>query len=223
MYYQILEGTGTIIKLNTVSRNPEYYDTLTRDHRFVIHAKYPQIYLQRRNDSWQFQPSVLIELQTLHEQLFKFGNNLFLQDMADETLLGKRVMGLELWQWLGILTVLIISLLIRTVFSLIFEKLLMKFLDRLDKTHIGEKYIVPVAKPTAMMVVFLFITLIYPPLQLPQMVSYYLLIILKGFIPLYGMIILYRLVNILEIYMIKLVKNSESTLDDQLGLKRSLK
>ena len=65
------------------------------------------------------------------------------------------------------------------------------------------------------LVVLLLIALFYPTLQLPQLVGYYVVLILKGLVPLYGMITLYRLANIMEVFFGKLFATNEG-LNEQL-------
>ena len=215
-YRQVLSGSGIVIYLDHVPTAPDYFDSLSQSYRYPIHHHIPHIYLQRINGRWQFPEEVLAAIDKTHGELFRFGNGLFLGEKAKNNWLSHYMAGLQIWQWIGILTILTICVVIRIIFKLIFERLLLNLLKQIDKDHIGKKYIVPIAKPTAWFVALLFATLIYPPLQLPQLVSHYILIILKIIIPLFGMIILYRLVNIVEIYFTKLAKKTESTLDDQL-------
>ncbi|SHJ94876.1 MscS family membrane protein [Reichenbachiella agariperforans] len=213
---QILEGAGIFIFFDEVPKSKDYYDSLTNEYRYVINKNYPEIFIEKRRGRWQFQPPEIAQIDSVHKEIFKFGTDFLISEEIKESVLGMKILGLKLWQIIGIAAILFASFLIKHIFALLFERVFISLLDRFKQKNIGSKYLLPVTKPIGMVCVFIFISMVYPLLQLPQIVGYYVVMALKGLIPLYGMISLYRLVNILEVYLTRLVNRTESKLDDQL-------
>lgn len=215
-FEEIMEGAGIYIFFSSVPTSPDYFDSLNNEHRYIISNRYPEIYLQKQRDRWQFQPEVMQEMDSIHKEMYKYSGPFLMSEETRESKLGAQFLGLKLWQWLRVFALLVICYLIRYIFNLIFGRVLVRLLEKVGYGNVGSKYITPVSKPTAMIVVLLFIAAVYPGLQMPRLFGFYVVLALKALVPLYGMIILYQLVNIFEIYLNKLVKKTSSSLDDQL-------
>ncbi|PIB36737.1 hypothetical protein BFP72_15675 [Reichenbachiella sp. 5M10] len=222
---QILEGAGIYIFFDKVPKEQDYFDSLTNEHRYAFMEEYPDVFLLRKNGRWQIQPPEMAQIDTVHKKLFKFGTDFILSEEAKEDKLGAYFLGLKIWQWIGIVAIFVFSYLVRALFSLVFEKLIVRVLDKVSHREVGNRYILPVAKPIGTMAVFLSLAVVYPMLQLPKEVGYYVMLAIKGLVPFFGMIAFLRLINIVEIFMLRWVSKTESSLDDQLVplLKRILR
>lgn len=212
----VFEGAGIFIFLDKVPTNPDYFDSLNNENRYIINSRYPEIYLQKRRGRWQIQPEVMESIDQVHEELFKFDPKNLIGLEVEKTGLNAHFLGLKLWQWLGIGILFALCFLIRYIFSIIFERIFIRMLDKIGHRHLGSRYILPVAKPAGMLMVFFFIGALYPSLELPKLVGFYVVLALKGLIPLYGMIALYQMTSVVDIYLTRLVNRTETTLDDQL-------
>jgi len=213
---QVLEGAGIFIFFDKVPISPNHFDSLHNENRYVINNRYPEIYLQKQRGRWQIQPEVIESIDQVHEELFKFDPKNLIGLKFEETGLDAYFMGLKLWQWLGIVILFGFCFFIRYIFSLIFGRIFIRLLDKIGQSNIGSRYILPVSRPAGMLMVFVFIGALYPSLELPRLVGYYVVLALKGLIPLYGMIVLYQLTSVVDVYLTRLVNRTESTLDDQL-------
>lgn len=215
-FEQIMEGAGIFIFFDNVPKEKDYYDSLSNEYRYVINSRYPEIYLEKRRGRWQFQPDVIEKIDEVHKEIFRFGTEILFSKEIKEAWFGFEIFGLQLWQLIGIMVIILVSTLIRYVFSIVFERIIIRLLDRFKQRQIGSRYLLPVTRPLGMIVVFIFVRLAYPTLQLSELIGFYVMMAIKGLIPLYGMIALYRMVNILESYINRLVNKTESKLDDQL-------
>jgi len=216
-YEQLLEGAGTPIFLEQVPRDSSHFDSLTNEYRYVINPQFKNIFLERRNGLWQFQTPALAAIDAAHQEIFQMGTSMFLHKKYKGTIWDQFFLGLKFWQWVNLLVMILFCILIRVIFSLVFARLLIRFLDRLGYANIGRKYIVPVAIPTSNLLVVLFIFLYFSRLQLPTQVGYYVIIILRIAAPLFATIIFYRAVNIVDFYLLgRRATKSGSTLDHQL-------
>lgn len=212
----LFRGAGILLFVEEIPRESDYFDEAYQDSIYVLHKNYPDIHLMRRNGQWQFQPNQVRAIQEAHQEMFRFGMKLFSEDAGDHTYLNEVFFGLQLWQWIGIVCFIAFGVMLRLLISLFFRRLLMRFIEGLGKADLGHKYLLPVSRPAAMLVVLALLAVFYPMLRLPGLLGYYLVLGLKALIPLFGMIVLYRLVDILGITFQKLTRKTDSTLDDQL-------
>jgi MscS family membrane protein len=137
----------------------------------------------------------------------------------------RKILGLYIYQYIGILLLAFLSVLIHKLFTFLVERILIQLLLRSGYEKLAGRYLLPVARPASLFIVFLLMVVFIPALQLPPDMSQYLILGLKALLPIFGTIIFYRLVDILAMYLERLAKKTESTLDDQLVplLRKTLK
>lgn len=211
---QILDGTGTYIYLDELPKNKNYYDSARQVQHYVLDKNFPNLYLEKRNNNWQFFSRAVNEINITHQDVFKFGTDKLLVLLPKHAT--TKYLGLSLWQHLGILFLAFLSFFIYRIFTLIFERLILKGLNATGYERIANKFIRPVAKPIGMFLVILMLVIFLPVLQLSPQISKYIILTLKALLPLFGTIILYRLVNIFTHYLHKITNKTESTLYDQM-------
>ena len=121
-----------------------------------------------------------------------------------------------MWQHVAILVLAFFCFLIHKIFTLIFERLILRILVSHGYEKIAGEYILPVARPISLFVVLIILVILFPVLQLPIGTVKYIEPILKALLPLFGIIVFYKMADILALYLQKLAGRTESTLDDQL-------
>lgn len=211
---QILDGTGSYVALDDVPKAGNYYDSLFNKHRYVLFDDYPDIYVQKYGEHWYYSNKTVREIDRIHKEVYPFGTDKLLNLLPK--LGSKKYFGLHMWQLLGILALVILSFTFHKVLTFFSRNLLVRLLQKYGKVDIAKNYILPVAKPLSLFVVFLFVRLLVPVLQLPAWVTSYLIKAVDAALPLFATIFFYKLVDVLSAYMEKLARQSENTLDDQL-------
>jgi len=211
---QIYKGAGILISFDKIPTDPNYVDSLSGKQIYVVTSTYPQIYLQKEGDKWFYSRETEENIKKIHKEVFPFGADKLLELLPK---LGtKKYVGLHLWQLIGILFIILISLIIHKVFTLIIEKIIINFMIRKGYKHVAKSYVAPVAKPLSILIIFPILLVFIPVLQLPITINNYTLLALKALWPVFATIVFYRIVDILGMYMLKLADKTESTLDDQL-------
>jgi MscS family membrane protein len=126
---------------------------------------------------------------------------------------------------LGILILIFLGFSIYKMLNFVFERLISQTLSRLGYKNIARNFILPIAKPFSLLVIFFLMMILVPVLQLPAEISRYVIKGLRGFWPLFATLIFYHLVDILGIYLQQVAIKTDSTLDDQLVplLRKTLK
>ncbi len=211
---QIYRGTDISISFENIPRNPNYLDTLTETHTYLLSKKYPQIYLEKEGQSWYYSMETVENIDLIHKEVYPFGMDKLLDFLP---LLGTtKYFGLHLWQLIGILFIILISFIIHKVFTLIIEKIIISLLIKKGHTKIARSYVAPVARPMSILIIFPILLVFIPVLQLPIKISTNVLLTIKALWPVFATIVCYRIVDILGVYMMKLAEKTESTLDDQI-------
>ena len=220
---QILDGSGKYVRLEDVPRNNNYYDSLTNKHRYILFEDFPDIYVERYDNGWLYSVRTVAEIDKIHKQVYPFGTDRLLNLLPK--LGSNKYLGLHLWQLLGILIIVILGYVLHKLLTFLFGNLLTRILHKYGKMDLAKTYIVPVAKPFSLFVVFLFISLFVPVLQFPVVFGRYIIQGINALIPLLAAVFFYKLVDVFGAYLLKLAEKSQNTLDDQLVplLRKALK
>jgi len=211
---QIYKGAGILIDFEKIPIEPNYLDSLSGKHIYVIDRKFPQIYLQKEGDFWYFSSETEDQIDAIHKQIYPFGVDELLElfpKMGDA-----KYLGLHLWQMTAILIIILLSVIIHKLFTFLIEKIIINLLIKRGHVTTAKKYVAPVAKPLSILIIFPILLLLTPVIQLPINVNSYIMFTLKALWPVFLTIVVYRLVDLLGMYMSRLADKTESTLDDQL-------
>lgn len=211
---QIYKGGGLVFSIDDVSSSPDYVDSLSGRSRYIVSSKYPQIYLEKDGQYWYYSKETIENISKIHEEVYPFGVDKLLELLPKMGT--NNYFGLQLWQFVGILLIIVISLIFHKVFTLIIEKIIISFMIKRGYQKVADSYMGPIARPLSILIIFPILLLLIPVLQLPIKVTTYILIALKALWPVFATIVCYRIVDILGVYMMKLADRTESTLDDQL-------
>ncbi len=211
---QILDGTGTFINLNEVPFTENYFDSTRRQHKYVITSQYPDIYLELINNKWVYPTSAIDAINVAHDELFPLGIDRLL-DLLPK--IGTReIFGLHFYQYVAIFILALFATVVQKILSFLFNRILLRLVKQAGYDHLAEGYLIPVARPFSVFVVLLLVVLFLPTLQLPVLTGHYVTMAFKVLIPIFGTIVFYRIADIISLYLEKLAKKTEATLDDQL-------
>ena len=212
---QILDGKGMFIDINILPKNTNYIDSLTNSYRFYIDRNvFPALYLEKKGGSWYYSASTVQNIPIWHKDVYPYGTDKLLNILPKAG--HDKLLGLYLWQMLGILFLIISCFIIHRVLTFLIEKIFLKIFQRLGYVRLAEDVLIPVAKPISYLFIFVILIVFVPVLQLPIGMSKYVTMMLKAVWPVFAIVFFYRLVDILSIYFSKLAEKTKSNLDDQL-------
>ncbi len=220
---QILDGKGLEVDLSDIPNINNYIDSNSKKSKYILFTSLPSVYLEKVNNKWLYSQHTVKKIPELHKEVFPFGTNKLVNLLPSNA--HKKFMGLELWQYLGILILIIISFILHKCLAWIIDRVLLRVSIRFVNKDLTDKYIHPIAKPLSLFVIMLLISILFPILQLPITVSKYIFIALKILTPFYAILVFYRSVDLVTYYFQKFADRTESTLDDQLVplVRRALK
>lgn len=211
---QVYRAWGLMIDLESVPMEPDYLDSLTSSHRYMISSRYPDVYLEKIGRRWYYSEHTASMIPELHHRAFPFGAQLLLRLLP--RMGTHQFAGFYVWQLIGILALVLLCVIIHKVFSYVLGEFILNMLIRRGHKQIAKKYIAPVARPISILVLFPILLLLVPVLQLPIRINNYAIITLKALWPVFATIVFYRLVDLLGLYLQNLAEKTESKLDDHL-------
>jgi len=211
---QVLDGKGLYVDMGILPQDPNYTDSVSGKHRYVLFQKYPEIYVERVNGKWLYSRRTVDAIPKLHKEVYPFGSDILVN------LFGKfgqkHFLGLYVWQYCGILLIAIITILFHQLLSFLIG-LIIKQLIRSPKIPKEQRVVIQKAsQPASLMILTMLLQLAVPMIQLPITTAKYVVLILDILTPVYGTLAVYRLVDLVGIYLRKRAEGTKTTLDDQL-------
>lgn len=211
---QVLDGNGLYVLMNELPQDRSYVDTLLNKSIYVLFPTLPEVYVEKIEDGWYFSKETVDAIPRLHQATFPFGSHQ-LPDFIPE--IGHKKLGqLELWQYLGIILLLLLAIvahrLVRWLFKLV--------IDRLDRTRLGY-YIKPelkvrIASILSLVLLTQLLIALLPTLQLPIEINKYVRLCLLIGLTVFVVICFLRITELIIVYLKTLAEKTPNTLDDQL-------
>lgn len=210
---QAWDARGLVVDVDNLPKTPGHIDSLTAQPIFVPISQTPDIFVERQADGkWRYARTSFDAIDRLHSEVFPFGSDRLLSLIPESR--GFQFMGLYLWQLIGIFLLILVSFLFHKLLTFVFNRLLYKGAHQMGYDKLVRPYLLPVAKPLSLFVVFLLIMALYPVLQLPARTSFYLGYGFRAILPFFGMLVFYKLVNVFGLYLEKLAGRNETSLDN---------
>jgi MscS family membrane protein len=218
---QILDGKGLRVNMSVLPTDANYLDTISGfevKNRYVLFPnKMPQIYVEKINNNWYYSIETIEKVNDLYREVFPLGTELLKTSIPKVG--HKMFFGIEIWQYLGVFMMLLISLILfyvlnKFVFTLL--KLFEKSLVRFSHSSLNES-LQNLSRPVALLLVFYVLEHYIPILQFSIDVN---LLMLKGVQiaqTVFWIYVFLQFVNVvMNIYSSYALRTS-SKLDDQLG------
>ncbi|MEZ4829386.1 MAG: mechanosensitive ion channel family protein [Bacteroidia bacterium] len=214
---EIFDARGDYVYLNLIPDNPDYTDSTTGKNRYVIFPdKYPEIYVEKYGDQWLYSKKTVASLGKIYNTVFPLGSGVLKQ--ITPQFAQKEFLGLKVWQYEGILLTIIICFIGYLLFNWILGILVRRVLPRFfEKSSINVATIPPLVKPMSWFLLVLLLSNYFMPLLLlPISIGKLVAMILKIAAPVFGVLVFYRLVDVLASVFATIAIKTDSTMDDQL-------
>lgn len=212
---QILDGSGSFIRLEDIPRESDYYDSTLLKNRYILTDEFRDIYVQKYEQGWLFSERTVSEIDKIHKEVYPYGTDRLLNLLPK--LGNNKYLGLYLWQYLGVLILITLGFILHVVLTFFIKTLLVRLMHRYGKIDLARDVLIPAAKPFSLMLVAEMAKILIPTIQLPVYITSTLILIVRALVPLFATIFFYRLVDVLGIYFERMAERSANTLDDQLA------
>lgn len=221
---QILDGEGLFVDIDVLPHESNYIDSANNLHRYTLFPAFPEIYLEKIGNKWYYSKRTTASIDEMHSRIYPLGTD-FLMNLFPEY--GqKEFIGLEFWQYIGIITLVLLSFLVHKILTFSLDLVIRNIISRYTRIRNDAIAVIhEISKPLSLFGVFSLIYFLEPALQIPVEVNKYIMTILRIIPPVFAIVTVYKMVDLLDIYMTSFTEKTENTLDDQLAplVRKSLK
>ena len=217
---KILDGKGLYIDLNKISNNPNYSDSIgyKNVYKYVIFPlRMPQISVEKINGKWYYSQETVAQIDELYNQVFPWYVHKLQKIIPVSG--HKRIFGIELWQIVGILFLMIFTI----VIIIIVKKIIYSVLEIIQRkiTHktsdFDEKLALKrLAHPISLFVGIKIIDIAFPSLQFPIDINTWVFLSINIAETIFLIFILLKLVKVVMGIYADFTQKTDSKLDDQL-------
>ncbi len=217
----IYNGKGLKVDYTSIPNDPDYVDSI--HFPFPKHAYIPfplrlrEVYLEKYGDKWYYSRETVDKIDMLFAELYPYGLDYLKYIPAP---LRYPFLGLELWQWLGIIVLLFLAWIIHLIAKKVFFKLLVFLKNKVApfgyKVERINKRILQFSDPLSYLVAIGFIRQFLPSLLLSINVSQFIVSGLEIAEILLWILLFVRLVDLIMSFYVTRAEQTSSKLDDQL-------
>ena len=213
---QIYDGKGLYVRVNKIPQNNDYIDSTSNQATYsVFPRELPQVYLNKINDKWYYSNETVNAIPELHEEVYPFGADLLVNILPK---FGQRkVLGLALWQYFGLLIILMLAILVHIILSRLIRPIVRRLArSRLYPSLVPPSLIWTIARLVSVFLVLRIMKILLPALQLPVEAANFAVIIIQIVSTLLIVYIVLKIVDVFMLFAVKATRKTESKMDEQL-------
>lgn len=211
---KILDGSGLIVNMSKVPREPNYLDSSIGLNRFILFKNLPDVYLEKIEDNWYYSAHTVKIVPKLYKDMYPYSLGEFISELPE--IFSSKFFFIEFWKWLGLIILLILSVLLYLIFNKIIVYFLLKLWKKVLRKNVVPTYLHSLSKPLGFLIIFLAFEKTLPLLELPIGVSYYLNLLIKILIPVIITFLIYRITNYVSEFFEKFAEKTPSKIDDKI-------
>ncbi len=216
---QVLDGKRLHISLSKLPDQENYIDSLTKRSIYVLFPKeLPEVYLEKLDGKWYYSKETIAKIAKIHKSVYPWGSDVLLSIMP--AMGQQEVLGIALWQYLGLLFLLIFAL----VIYLLFTRLLKPFLSRFTNSRLGKNHLQGadthllhnIARGASLVFTTWLVIRLLPILLLPIGFATTLHTGLNIAFVIFAAYLLLRIIDLLMVFLRKVVFATRNKMDDQI-------
>ena len=216
---QVLDGKGLNVDVNKIPVNPNYKDSIGYSSFFkyvLFPQRMPQIYVEKIGDKWYYSSETLSKIESLYKEVYPW----YVQKL--ESLIPvsghKKILGVELWQFIGLLSLLTLGYFVFMIVKRIAFFLLRRIQQQITKNTNLEvnKVLKQLAHPISLLVGVAFIDKLFPSLQFGLPVNTWVFLGLNIAKTIFWIYVFLKLVKVVMFIYGQFAEKTHGRLDDQL-------
>ena len=216
---KILDGKGLKVDFSKIPTNKIYADTTDNNvgYRYVLFPyQIPEIYVERIGDSWYYSLETTTKINELYNSIYPWFTEKLQQIIPDFG--HKKLLKIELWQYLGLLVVLLICV---TSFYVL-RKIVFYFLRKIQYWMVHKSNedinvaLKKLTRPIVLLLLIWFVKLVLPSLLLHLDVNTMLFLALNIMVTIFWIYVFLKLVQVVMSIYAQYAQSTHSKLDDQL-------
>ena len=213
---QILDGKGLRVQMSQLPRSADYRDTLAKENIYVLFPKeLPEVYLEKIGEEWKYSEETIEAIPKLHKSVYPFGTDALISWIPQSD--HYQFLGLKMWQYIGILILLLASWLLHQLMTWFFRLIIRRILNtRLKKIIVDKKLILQMARLASYIFIVWMLMRMLPIIQLKIEIAVNLMIGLKVIRTVFGVLLGFKIVEIINLISRRMTERTENTMDDQI-------
>ena len=216
----IYDGKGVFIDYNNIPVEANYTDSLhfpLPKHAFKpFPFRLPKIYLEKYGNKWYYSKETIAYIDDLYRQIYPFGANLLIQYVPAS--LKSKFIGLQIWQWIGLILLIIFTYFLHIIFKRIlflFLKLLKRFITKKIIENLDDK-LKQFSHPLSYIFGIYVMEIIFPYLLIERKIGIFIINSLAFAKIIFWIFVFIKLVDVFIAFYKNKVEQTKSLLDDQL-------
>lgn len=202
---QIIDGNGLWIDEENIPKEINYLDSLSKKNRYTPFPNFPEIYVEKVGNQWFYSLETVASIPKLYVQTFPFESNRLYEFLKRKT--GqKKYLGLIPVHYIGLAFLLISPFVFYWIFNLTFGFIFVLIFRRFTAKERRKKQNKRLARPLSLFLTFYLISEITPIFQLPAILSYYIITVIRIALPVFAVILAVGLINLVAYYFEKLAQ-----------------
>ena len=217
---QILDGKGLFVDFKLIPKNSNYKDStsyVTALNKYVLFPeRMPLISVEKVGVNWYYSSETIQNLDQIYNDVFPW-YVLKLEELVPN--FGhKKILNVEIWKFIGVLILLILSFLLHAIFKRIIYFILQrihKYFVKNDGLAIA-KVLKKLAHPISLLLAFSFIEKIFPSLQFGLDINQWVFLGLNITTTVFWIYVFLKLVQVIMHIYAEFTERTHGKLDDQL-------
>ncbi len=217
---KVLDGKGLYIDFNRVPINNNHKDSIgySSYHKYTLFPeRMPTISVEKIENNWYYSSETIASIDDLYKEVFPWYVDK-LQDIIPVS--GhKKVLGVELWQFVAVLILLVIALFVFMVFKKVIFSILQKIQHYITKrsSNLEVKAVLKkLAHPISLLIALRFVDTIFPSLQFSLAVNKWVFLAINIAETVFWIYVFLKLVKVIMQVYKEITEKTHSKLDDQL-------
>jgi MscS family membrane protein len=175
----------------------------------------PEVYVEKVGNQWLYSEETMNAIAKLHREVYPFGTDVLINLIPKGG--QSKVLGIKIWQIVGILGLLIVVFLIHKITTYLFRLLLRRLLKTRAKAAILDpKLIFSIARLSSIILMVWILIRLLPILQFPVEIVSTIIIGLRIMRTVFVILLGFKLVDLLALYVKRATDKTENTLDNQI-------
>jgi MscS family membrane protein len=210
---EVLDARGLFVQVDELPTDAEYVGDDGRARYVLFPRQLPRMWVERVGDRWLWSATTVAAMPEMHRETFAFDLSSLTERLPDWA--QGRTLGVEAWKLLGLLLLLILAILVRTVVMFVVAAQAKRFMRRIEAEW-GRSLLARIDNPIGTLVAAGMAGLLLPALQLPIRLSVISLLAVRVVAAFSVVWAVYRLVDVVTGWMEMKAEKTDTKLDNQL-------
>lgn len=211
---KIIDGKGIIIRTDKIPDDSNFVDSATNISRFRISNQLDGIYIEKINNQWLFSDDAIEAISSIYKDVFPIeiqAINSIIPDFAKNS-----IIGIQIWKIFALFLLIATSIILYFFLVWLFGSFIIMIAHRFSYESIANRFIKPIAKPISMLIVAILFLEIIPIIEFAVIINTLCNYLLRAVIPIFSLLIIFKLIDLIAAIFGKLAERTETTIDDNI-------